>query len=45
MRRGPLMVLGGGPARLTCDYNAISVQLQPQLPSGTELGNDKMSVC
>ena len=26
-------------ARLTCDYNAISVQLQLQLPTGTELGN------
>ena len=28
-----------GSARLTCDYNAISVQLQLQLPTGTELGN------
>ena len=27
-----------GSARLTC-YNAISVQLQLQLPTGTELGN------
>ena len=27
-----------GSARLTCDYNAISVQLQLQLPTGTELG-------
>ena len=27
------------PARLTCDYNAISVQLQLELPTGTELGN------
>ena len=26
-------------ARLTCDYNAISVQLQLQLPTGTQLGN------
>ena len=26
-------------ARLTCDYNATSVQLQLQLPTGTELGN------
>ena len=26
-----------GSARLTCDYKAISVQLQ--LPTGTELGN------
>ena len=31
-----------GSARLTCDYNAISVQLQLQLPTGTELGNIKM---
>ena len=29
-----------GSARLTCDYNAISVQLQLQLPTGTELGNN-----
>ena len=28
-----------GSGRLTCDYNAISVQLQLQLPAGTELGN------
>ena len=28
-----------GSARLTCKYNAISVQLQLQLPTGTELGN------
>ena len=28
-----------GSARLTCDYKAISVQLQLQLPTGTELGN------
>ena len=28
-----------GSGRLTCDYNAISVQLQLQLPTGTELGN------
>ena len=28
-----------GSARLTCDYNAISVQLQLQLPTGTELAN------
>ena len=27
-----------GSARLTCDYNAISVQLQLKLPTGTELG-------
>ena len=27
-----------GPVRLTCDYNAILVQLQLQLPTGTELG-------
>ena len=27
-----------GPARLRCDYNVISVQLQLQLPTGTELG-------
>ena len=27
-----------GSGRLTCDYNAISVQLQLQLPTGTELG-------
>ena len=26
--------------RLTCDYNAISVLLQLQLPTGTELGNN-----
>ena len=30
-----------GSARLTCDYNAISVQLQLQLPTGTELGKKK----
>ena len=30
-----------GPARLTCDYNDISVLLQLQLPTGTELGNRK----
>ena len=30
-----------GSGRLTCDYNAISVQLQLQLPTGTELGNLK----
>ena len=29
-----------GSARLTCDYNAISVQLQLQLPTGTELGKN-----
>ena len=28
-----------GSGRLTCDYKAISVQLQLQLPTGTELGN------
>ena len=28
-----------GSVRLTCDYKAISVQLQLQLPTGTELGN------
>ena len=28
-----------GSAWLTCDYKAISVQLQLQLPTGTELGN------
>ena len=37
-----------GSARLTFDYNAISVQLQLQLPTGTELGNinslEKMKV-
>ena len=27
-----------GSGRLTCDYKAISVQLQLQLPTGTELG-------
>ena len=27
-----------GSVRLTCDYKAISVQLQLQLPIGTELG-------
>ena len=27
-----------GSGQLTCDYNAISVQLQLQLPTGTELG-------
>ena len=30
-----------GSARLTSDNNAISVQLQLQLPTGTELGNKK----
>ena len=29
-----------GSAWLTCDYKAISVQLQLQLPTGTELGNN-----
>ena len=29
-----------GPAPSTCDYNAISVPLQLQLPTGTELGNN-----
>ena len=28
-----------GSGRLTCDYKSISVQLQLQLPTGTELGN------
>ena len=28
-----------GSVRLTCDYKAISVQLQLPLPTGTELGN------
>ena len=28
-----------GSVRLTCDYKAISVQLQLQLLTGTELGN------
>ena len=28
-----------GSGRLTYDYNAISVQLQLELPTGTELGN------
>ena len=32
----PLLIWSG---RLTSDYNAISVQLQLQLPIGTELGN------
>ena len=32
-----------GSARLTCDYKAISVQLQLQLPTGTELGNKKVA--
>ena len=32
----PLLVWS---ARLTSDYKAISVQLQLQLPTGTELGN------
>ena len=31
-----------GSARLTCDYKAISVQLQLQLPTGTELSNKKL---
>ena len=31
----------GGLARLTCDYKVISVQLQLQLPTGTELGKIK----
>ena len=31
-----------GSARLTCDYNAISVQLQLQLPTGTELGKNML---
>ena len=30
-------------ARLTSDYNAISVQLQLQLPTGTELCNKNMA--
>ena len=30
-----------GSARLTCDYNAISVQLQLQLPTGTEVGKSQ----
>ena len=30
-----------GSGRLTCDYNAISVQLQLQSPTGTELGKKK----
>ena len=30
-----------GSGRLTCDYKAISVQLQLQLPTGTELGKKK----
>ena len=36
----PALVISGwvGSGRLTCDYNAISVQLQLQLPTGTELG-------
>ena len=29
-------------ARLTSDYKAISVQLQLQLPTGTELGNEHL---
>ena len=33
-----------GSGRLTCDYNAISVQLQLQLPTGTELGNIPLRV-
>ena len=42
---GATAYLGGataylvGSARLTSDYKAISVQLQLQLPTGTELGN------
>ena len=32
----PLLIWSG---RLTSDYNAISVQLKLQLPTGTELGN------
>ena len=30
-----------GSGRLTCDYKAISVQLQLQLPTGTELGKSE----
>ena len=33
-----------GSGRLTCDYNAISVQLQLQLPTGTELGNNLIDI-
>ena len=33
-----------GSVRLTCDYKAISVQLQLQLPTGTELGNEKQKM-
>ena len=33
-----------GSGRLACDYNAISVQLLLQLPTGTELDNDKTQV-
>ena len=29
-----------GSAQLICDFKAISVQLQLQLPTGTELGNN-----
>ena len=31
-----------GLGRLTCDYNAISVQLQLQLPTGIELGKNNL---
>ena len=33
-----------GSARLTCDYKAISVQLQLQLSTGTELGNMSLDI-
>ena len=29
-----------GPARSTCDYNAISVPLQLLVPTGTDFGNN-----
>ena len=35
---------GGGGGRFNNDYEAISVQLQLQLPTGTELGKIEVSV-
>ena len=43
--KGKLSAASGtysGSARLTFDYNAISVQLQLQLPTGTELGKNML---
>ena len=34
-----------GPGRSNSDYKAISVQMQLQLPTGTELGNYKNKNC